>query len=428
MASSSSSFWQQAWEDSQPRLHAIRSSLDHAPPVQSRVLRVGQLDAEQLDQELVTLLTEPLSKALGLIQYHYRTQFEPEMTLIVRLVLYKLSIWDQGASYGAKLQDLRYRSSRVRRIGTAMAPSGIPRVTLYMHAFLTVLIPYIHTKIRNLALTRAWPDAPSSDRRRKAWEFLTRLESAHSVLGLFGFISFLYNGRYRTIADRLLGLRLVPARILTSRSVSYEFMNRQMVWHAFTEFLLFLLPLVNARVLRRRLVRLFTLSQLSSYIPSSIRSIFGSPSPQDPDTKGKAVEKHGKYWSLPEESCAICAENATLQFNSAARSGALVSLAHNDPDMPAHPIYTPYITSCGHTYCYMCLSERMLRAQDEGEPGWECLRCAKIVASCTRYEDPLENGSFTTTDDEDDDSDLGTMGTSLTSDDFPSSTSSRSIS
>lgn len=40
--------------------------------------------------------------------------------------------------------------------------------------------------------------------------------------------------RYRTLTDRLLHMRLVPARKLVKRNVSYEFMNRQMVWHAFT--------------------------------------------------------------------------------------------------------------------------------------------------------------------------------------------------
>jgi hypothetical protein len=29
-------------------------------------------------------------------------------------------------------------------------------------------------------------------------------------------------------------MRLVPLRKLVKRDVSYEFMNRQMVWHAFT--------------------------------------------------------------------------------------------------------------------------------------------------------------------------------------------------
>ena len=40
--------------------------------------------------------------------------------------------------------------------------------------------------------------------------------------------------RYRTLTDRLLGMRLVPSTRIVRREVSYEFMNRQMVWHAFT--------------------------------------------------------------------------------------------------------------------------------------------------------------------------------------------------
>jgi peroxin-2 len=45
---------------------------------------------------------------------------------------------------------------------------------------------------------------------------------------------FFCSCRYRTIADRLLCMSLVPSRRLVKRDVSYEFMNRQMVWHAFT--------------------------------------------------------------------------------------------------------------------------------------------------------------------------------------------------
>ena len=51
----------------------------------------------------------------------------------------------------------------------------------------------------------------------------------------FGKNSFLIPcSRYRTMADRLLNIILVPSRRLVRRDVSYEFMNRQMVWHAFT--------------------------------------------------------------------------------------------------------------------------------------------------------------------------------------------------
>ena len=83
---------------------------------------------------------------------------------------------------------------------------------------------------------------------------MTSIESTHTALSLVSFVVFLWNGRYvclsphislrfadhvgiyryRTLADRLLQMPLEPARKLVKRNVSYEFMNRQMVWHAFT--------------------------------------------------------------------------------------------------------------------------------------------------------------------------------------------------
>lgn len=79
------------------------------------------------------------------------------------------------------------------------------------------------------------------------------LEVAHGALSLLNFVAFLQDGRYvpqclpllntnllleycrhRTIVDRVLAMRLDPTQALIKREVSYEFMNRQMVWHAFT--------------------------------------------------------------------------------------------------------------------------------------------------------------------------------------------------
>ena len=128
-------------------------------------------------------------------------------------MLYKFSVWDQGASYGAKLQGLGYAPlPRVRRSrsctslalllwrhldGRSIA-SGLPQATLAFHGALTIFVPYLHARIRAYALSNAWPDAPSSDRRRKAWELLTRLESIHGLAALVNFLVFLWNGRYVT--------------------------------------------------------------------------------------------------------------------------------------------------------------------------------------------------------------------------------------
>ncbi len=42
---------------------------------------------------------------------------------------------------------------------------------------------------------------------------------------------------------------------MPSPQVSYEFMNQQLVWHGFSEFLFFLLPLINIDRIRNGIRR-----------------------------------------------------------------------------------------------------------------------------------------------------------------------------
>ncbi|TRM67666.1 Pex12 amino terminal region-domain-containing protein [Schizophyllum amplum] len=390
--------WEDAWERALPRISSLRDTLSRNPIV-SRVTRVGKLDSELLDQELVQLLEEPLKKAFSLLNTNLRAQFQPELTLLIQLTLYKLSIWNQGASYGARLQDLRYSAPKATGSRARNVPaSGLPRRLLLLHGVITLLLPYVHGKLRTYALSKAWPDAPSSDRRRKAWELLSSLESSYAALSLGNFVAFLWDGRYRTIADRLCKLELMPSSRVTQRNVSYEFMNRQMVWHAFTEFLLFFLPLVNARALRRRLSRTVT----------SVVDVFTSTTGSRSGIARR--QRRGKYWSLPQDQCAICAENAAYNFNLSDDSNALTALTAapstatgppapdsglDDDAPPQFPINVPYAASCGDVYCYHCLAERLMRVTDEGSAaqGWDCLRCGEAVRTGERYVAPVEDVS-----------------------------------
>jgi peroxin-2 len=52
---------------------------------------------------------------------------------------------------------------------------------------------------------------------------------------------------------------------------------------------------------------------------------------------------------------------------------------------PNYPINNPYKTTCGHVYCYVCISDRILRAADEGEKHWDCLRCDERITHASRY-------------------------------------------
>jgi peroxin-2 len=150
------------------------------------------------------------------LQSTLKSRFDPELSLFIRLTLYRLSIWATGATYGAKLQDLTYvvpstADGRVfcayatflflrshfskLDVTTPIEASRLPRKILLVHGALTIVLPYIHTRLRGHALSKAWPDAPSSDRRRKAWVLMTKLETAHAAVALASFVAFLWDGQ-----------------------------------------------------------------------------------------------------------------------------------------------------------------------------------------------------------------------------------------
>lgn len=59
--------WHNAWRNAQQDISRIRADIASAPPPDLRITRVGKVDAELLDAELIQLLKEPLTKALSLV-------------------------------------------------------------------------------------------------------------------------------------------------------------------------------------------------------------------------------------------------------------------------------------------------------------------------------------------------------------------------
>ena len=193
----------------------------------------------------------------------------------------------------------------------------------------------------------------------------SQLTTTHDIAAFISFLVFLVNGRYRTLLDRALRLRLAPPTRQVSRQISFEYLNRQLVWHAFTEFLLFLLPLVGIGRWRRWLARAW--QKTKSLVRRAGEDGVGDP-------------QGGELAFLPERTCAICyqdqnptstSENEILAVTGA--SGGVVGSAQTD-------ITNPYETiPCGCVYCFVCIATRL--EAEEGE-GWVCLRCGELVKEC----------------------------------------------
>ncbi|KAK4504356.1 hypothetical protein PRZ48_005272 [Zasmidium cellare] len=341
----------------------------------SPAFRVGQVDAELLDEALLDLLKKQAGEGLKLFGAHLKDDWNAEITALLRIVYWKLSIWDHGTSYGASLQGLKYIDSRGNAAEAERVRKEATKWQRAAYGLITVVGRYGWTRWEErLSTIENGYDTPSTLIQRLS-RLTTFVTTSHNIAAFLSFLVFLYNGRYRTLTDRLLRLRLVPSSNQTSREVSFEFLNRQLVWHAFTEFLLFLLPLVGISRWRRWIERAWKKTKTTT-----TKILSGAST--NYDDEDEELQK-GELAFLPERTCAICyqdqnpaggqSEQDVISSTSAGANSGIIGSAMTD-------ITNPYEADpCGCIYCFVCIAERI--EAEEGE-GWICLRCGEVVKEC----------------------------------------------
>lgn len=286
-----------------------------------KVLRVNQLDSHQLDAELDMLLSVQLLKAAEFFEPSLVDRYRPEIHAAVQLLMYRLSFFVDGASYGQKLQNLIYRNERWaqshRPGGTQMVyPLNIWQKLCW--GAMTIGGTWGWTRLNRWLVSEGWddPELPEDSIPRRVWCAVRNLDTAYKCCKVIHFMLFLVNGRYMSLVDRILGIRLVYAHSAVARNVNFEFMNRQIVWHGFTEFLLFLMPLIPIDKLKVLLTRAFR--------PRAQRDL------------------------IPDGSCPVCL---------------------------SAPTNCPHVAiPCQHVYCYYCIKTSVMQ-----NPKFQCPKCGDRV-------------------------------------------------
>jgi hypothetical protein len=140
--------------------------------------RVGQVDAELLDEELLQLLKGQVGEGFKYFGTHITDSYTPEILLALRLVLFKLSIWNNNASYGAHLQGLRYTDARTS------APHRPPPTSWQKAAYGAITIGgrYAWAKWEEYLLSSSEDyTRPQSDTLKLASDMTEYLDTAHFV-------------------------------------------------------------------------------------------------------------------------------------------------------------------------------------------------------------------------------------------------------
>lgn len=357
--------WHRHWQDVLPELEELARRRKRPPD--AAIMRASQLDAARLDTELAAMLKEQFMKIFTFFQPRLVSAFQPELMLILELLIFRFSVWAGKPTPGSALMNLRYRderskralpkqlsSSETQRVQADLAGAsaqvggrsgvegpGLSKWQRGLWGLGTVFMQYAWTRIDQIAASQHWGDVDSTPAVQHAWTVLRSCETALSVASLLNFLVFLRHGKYRSLLERVLRARLVYQRANMARAISFEYLNRQLVWHELSELLLFVLPLISVTRLKRMIVRQWP----------SLRA-----------TTAKHLQRASGIQSQPADltdqalpgPCALCsARDIAVPFNA----------------LP-----------CNHTFCYYCL-----RTNCEADSSFTCPTCSVRVAAMRRW-------------------------------------------
>ncbi|KDP37263.1 hypothetical protein JCGZ_06319 [Jatropha curcas] len=315
--------WIHSYRELLPQWQSLTLSRQSTIPIS--ISRVNQFDAARLDIEMSAMLKEQLVKVFSLMKPGMLFQYEPELDAFLEFLIWRFSIWVDKPTPGNALMNLRYRDERAveprEKVRTGLEGPGLTMAQKLWYCIATVGGQYIWARLQSFSIFRRWGDSEQRPLAQRVWTLIQRIEGLYKAASFGNLLIFLYTGRFRNLVERVLRARLVYGSPNMNRAVSFEYMNRQLVWNEFSEMLLLLLPLLNS---------------------SSIKNLLS------PFSKDKSSSS-----SVDDGNCPVCQTTPTIPFLA----------------LP-----------CQHRYCYYCL-----RTRCAASPSFRCPRCSEPVVAMQRH-------------------------------------------
>lgn len=296
-----------------------RSGRESVADPRTPVLRINQLDALELDSALEQLLWTQFSQCFQNCRPGLLTPTEPELRALLQLLLWRFTLYSNGATVGQSLLSMRYHNI----LSSASCYRPLSRRQKWGLALLSIGARWLQERSHSLLLllgSSAGGAAPESDGGslvRGLRRCFRIVSSAAQIASLVNFFVFLRKGQQPLLAERIVGVQAVFSKPGVVRDVSYQYMNRELLWHGFSEFLIFLLPLINTRRLKAAVSSL----------------LFGGAT-----TDGKAQPEGQGLWI----ECGLCGEWPTM----------------------------PHMVGCRHVFCYYCIKSHSM-----ADPFLTCPKC-----------------------------------------------------
>nr|XP_061810175.1 peroxisome biogenesis factor 2-like [Nerophis lumbriciformis] len=294
------------------------------------VLRISQLDALELDSALEQLLWTQFSHCFQNFRPGLLTPLEPELKALLQLLLWRFTLYPDSTTVGQSLLSLRYRNT----LSSSNRYEPLSHRQKLALVLLTIVPRWIQERSHNLQMFFGLTSgAPVSEGFQKTLcNCMTLIFGVSRLASLVNFLVFLRKGNHPVLAERIIGAQAVYSKPNVSRDITYQYMNRELLWHGFAEFLIFLLPLIN-------------MGKLKATVYSMV---FGG----DKSEADVARNKEGAW-----KNCTLCGDWPTM----------------------------PHTLGCPHIFCYYCIKSHSIANN--------CITCPKCGAEARQLE-PVKIEAF----------------------------------
>ncbi|KAL4119517.1 hypothetical protein QTP88_012323 [Uroleucon formosanum] len=264
------------------------------------VPRVTLLDAHVLDDHISKIFIGQTLKVFKYLPSWILNNYELEINAILQFLMTYYSVTKSKATFGQQMLGIRFK------------PDQLTDTKLVLFQLFTVGAEYIQSKVES-----------SSNNFVNNISNLQLIVDVLKVSSFLNFLLFLKQGKYPTLTQRFLSLSQESTR---KRNIGFTYMTRELLWHGFSELLLFTLPLINYQSLKHKI------SRVMHFAPC------------------KEDFKERQPLMFPVSVCSICQERPVL----------------------------PHHLKCSHVFCYYCISSK--RMVDEK---FECPECHHFEPNVT---------------------------------------------
>jgi peroxin-2 len=293
--------------------------------LQSETQLVACLDARELNVEVFSTLWESLAATVSSINPRLLQVLEAELRALLRLLYFAFSVGVGRPFPGDVYQNLTYRVD----VGNTVSEGDsviMTRGRRFLYGCAYVLGHYLLERYQTMRYTDS-PWVPSASSAEMIDNLLKSMESLN-------FFLFFLMRKYRNPLERIFRLRLRRAETGATRALSFEMLNRQLVWEGFTELAISVIPILQSPLLHRILRK------------AVFHGRFGAAS-----REVVSQEHSGKI------RCRLCGKS--------------------------RPLMPHILIPCRHLFCYVCMAMKIRTNGSEGCPycGSEFERAESVIPS-----------------------------------------------